>query len=325
MSDKETSDEMQIISEKLQAATTIEPVTHNALQSQQACRSSRKVNNNVSSPCHPAMDDKKTSCVVGTTTSTVADYNVVTRNLPELNLPEKILIVIDTMREQQCTPFKLGTGAMYSPLYMIKRAIESFVHAKSTIQMNHEFALMILDSRSTHWLCDYTNDIRSVLNHLDGVTEDVAEEQQRIYDLDQLFEKIYKRIAMPITKEQGASLAPNFTSRVILIYGRSNSIPKFNSGQKYLYNLVDNPYFFLDVLFVHEPPSEDNMCEEVYAEIATLDTTNLSYILEVGRSAANIHNNMAKLLAHPLQRPLQSDASYTLNLSQTTQESHTNV
>lgn len=150
------------------------------------------------------------------------------------------------------------------------------------------------------------------------------DEQQRVYDLDQLFEAICTKIAMPTTKEQGA-LAPTFSSRVILIYGRSNSIPKFHQGRKYLYDLTDNPYFFLDVLFVHEPPGEDNMCEEVYAEIATLDTTNLSYILEVGRSAASIHNNMAKLLAHPLQRPQQNDASYTLFTTQAAQEAHTNV
>lgn len=323
MSDKESGDEIQVISEKLQAATTIEPALHSTPQPGNSCRSSRKGNNNGASPCHPMTDDKKAPCTAGTTTA--ADYNVATRNLPELNLPEKILIVIDTVKEQQCTPFKLGTGATYSPLYMIKRAIECFVHAKSTIQMSHEFALMSVDSRGMHWLCDYTNDTRSVLGHLDNIVEDVVDEQQRVYDLDQLFEAIYTKITMPTIKEQGALVAPTFSSRVILIYGRSNSIPKFYQGQKYLYDLTDNPYFFLDVLFVHEPPGEDNMCEEVYAEIATLDTTNLSYILEVGRSAANIHNNMAKLLAHPLQRPQQNDASYTLFSTQTAQEAHTNV
>ncbi|XP_014470585.1 PREDICTED: BRISC and BRCA1-A complex member 1-like [Dinoponera quadriceps] len=319
MSNKESEDEVQIISEKLQAATTLDPPAHNNAQ-QAACRGSRKSVNNGSSPCQPVVDDKKVSCVAAG-----GDFHVVTRNLPELNLPEKILIVIDTVREQQCTPFKLGTGATYSPLYMIKRAVESFVHAKSTIQMSHEFALMTVDARSIHWLCDYTSDIRTVLVHLDGVSEDVVDEEQRIYDLDQLFEAIYTRITIPTTREQSAPAAPTFTSRVILIYGRSNSIPKFHNGRKYLYDLTDNPYFFLDVLFVHEPPGEDNRCEEVYAEITTLDTTNLSYILEVGRNAANIHNNMAKLLAHPLQRPLQNDASYTLYSTQAAQEAHTNV
>lgn len=327
MSDKEFSDEVHVISEKLQTATTLDSTTQQPQQQQQqqqqACRSTRKANNSLS-PCQPVVDDKKASCAAA---STAGDYvNVVTaNNLPELNLPEKILLVIDTVREQQCTPFKLGNGATYSPLYMIKRAVESFVHAKSTIQMSHEYALMTFDSRSMHWLCDYTSDIKSVLSHLDSVTEDVVDELQRVYNLDQLFEAIYKQVPLPMTNEGGVPGPPTFTSRVIFIYSRSNSIPRFYNGEKYLDELEENPYFFLDVLFVHEPPGEDNICEEVYKEITALDPTNYSYILEVGRNAANIHNNMAKLLAHPLQRPRQIDASYSLYLTQTAQEAHTNV
>lgn len=323
MSDKEPSDEIQIISEKLQAATTLGPATSSAQQSRQACRGSRRVaNSHGSSSCQTVADDKKVSCAA---TSTAGDHvNVATSRLPEFNLPEKILLVIDTVREQQCTPFKLGNGTMYSPLYMIKRAVESFVHAKSTIQMCHEFALMTFGSRSMHWLCDYTSDIRSVLNHLDTVTEDAVDETQPVYILDQLFEAIHTRVPLPMVNEGDAPGPPTFTSRVVFIYGRSNSIPRFHNGEKYLDSLDQNPYFFLDVLFVHEPPGESNICEEVYDEITALDPTNYSYILEVGRNAANIHNNMAKLLAHPLQRPRQNDASYSLYL-QTAQDAHTNV
>lgn len=314
MSDKESSDEIQVISEKLQTATTIEPGPYST---QQQSKSLRKNNNNGAPVHRQSVDSKRGSCAT-------TEDNTVMRNLPELNLPEKILLIIDTSREQQFTPFKLGTGATYSPLFMIKRVVESFVHAKSTIQSGHEYALMTLDSRSVSWICDYTSNIKTMLNHLEGITEDPLEEEQKTYDLGQLFEAIHARIAIPQTKHQGM-IVPTFVSRVILIYGRSNSIPKFHTGQKYLENLTENPYFFLDVLFVHEPPSDDNMCEAVYADIAALDTTSFSYILEVGRNAAKIHDNMAKLLAHPLQRPPQKDASYTIYSMTTSQETHTNV
>lgn len=310
MSDKDSSDEIHIISEKLQTATTID-TAHNSEQQQQA-KSSRK--NDVA---HHSADGKKV-CTANATVAT--DDYVFVRNLPEINLPEKILLVIDTVKERQCTPFKLGTGATYSPLFMIKRVVENFLGAKSTIQPGvHEYALMSLDSHDASWLCDYTCNTKTVLNHLENIVEDVPDEEQKTCDLGQLFEAIHARVAIP-TRNQ-----PTFVSRVILIYGRSSSIPKFHTGQKYLDNLTENPYFFLDVLFVHEPLSDDNMCEAVYAEIAALDTTNFSYIFEVGRNAAKIHDNMAKLLAHPLQRPLQKDASYTLYSMTTTQEVHTNV
>ncbi|XP_011163545.1 BRISC and BRCA1-A complex member 1 [Solenopsis invicta] len=322
MSDKETSDEIQIISERLQTITTTEPAYNNAQsqppqqqQQQQQGKSPRKNNN---STTRHSVDSKKAGTT--STAATAADDNVFMRSVPELNLPEKILLVIDTVREPQCTPFKLGTGATYLPLFMIKRVVENFVGAKSTIQPGvHEYALMILNSRGASWLCDYTSNTKTILNHLESIAEDVPDEEQRTYDLGSLFEVIHTRIATPARSQ------PMFTSRVILIYGRSNSVPKFHTGQKYLTNLTENPYFFLDVLFAHEPPSDDNMCEAVYAEIAALDTTNFSYIFEVGRNAAKIHDNMAKLLAHPLQRPPQKDASYTLYSMTANQEVHTNV
>lgn len=311
MSDKDVNDEIHIISEKLQTVTTVETPQTNE---QQQAKSSRRSTNE---PAHHSADVKR-ACSASTTVT--KDDHVFTRDLPEINLPEKILIVIDTVKERQCTPFKLGTGATYSPLFMIKRVVENFLGAKSTIQSGvHEYALMTLDSHNASWLCDYTPYTKTVLNHLENIVEDVPDEEQKTYDLGQLFEMIHARIAIP-TRNQST-----FVSRVILIYGRSNSIPKFHTGQKYLENLTENPYFFLDVLFVHEPLSDDNMCEAVYAEITALDTTNFSYIFEVGRNAAKLHDNMAKLLAHPLQRPLQKDASYSLYLMDAAQEVHTNV
>ncbi|XP_029167369.1 BRISC and BRCA1-A complex member 1-like [Nylanderia fulva] len=314
MSDKESNDEIQVISERLQTATTIDSTCNNSQHQEKASRKG------------PPPEGKKpcplttgTSTASTTITSTILEDYVQVRSVPELNLPEKIVLVIDTVREQQCTPFKLGTGATFPPLYMIKRVVENFVGAKSTIQPGvHEYALMSLDSRGASWLCDYTSNVKSLVGHLEGV-EDTPDEERGTCDLGRLFETIHGRIATPSTSQ------PLFVSRVILVYGRSNSIPKFHTGQKYLESLTKNPYFFLDVLFVHEPASEDNLCEAVYAEIAALDTTSYSYIFEVGRNAAKLHDNMAKLLAHPLQRPLQKDAFYTFASNAVAQEVHTNV
>ncbi|XP_015430757.1 PREDICTED: BRISC and BRCA1-A complex member 1-like [Dufourea novaeangliae] len=256
--------------------------------------------------------------------STLSDENnAFFRNLSGINLPEKILFVIDTVRETNCTPFKLSTGAKYMPLFMMKRVVENFVCIKSTIQRKHEYAIMTLNGDSANWICDFTNNTKNIVDHLDAIDEDFQEEERNAYDLGQLFEKIQSKLPMPPKKH--STLIPTFITRVILMYSRSNSIPKFDTSKKFFDSLTENPYFFIDVLYIHEPPCSENLCEDIYAEIAKLDTANYSYILEVGKNAAKLHDNMAKLLAHPLQRPSQKDVCYTIYSPPSIQETHTNV
>ncbi|XP_029042916.1 gametocyte surface protein P230-like [Osmia bicornis bicornis] len=318
------------------------------------------------------------------------ENNVLVQNLPEINLPEKILFVIDTVREKDCTPFKLSKGTNYMPLFMIKRVVEHFICIKSTIQRSHEYALMILNSQSAEWICDFTNNINSIIDSLNLIDEEIIEEEdedeeeeedeegieeeveeqegderveekeskregkqkqrraarrkgrgrgegveteeekkeeeeedEKSYDLGQLFHKIEPKLPLPMQK--GDIAGPKFVTRVILLYSRSSSIPKFYSSKASLDNLTKNPYFFVDVLYVHEPPCSENLCEEIYSEIGTLDTKNVSYILEVGRNAAKLHDNMAKLLAHPLQRPAQNDVCYAIYPFSVSQETYINV
>ncbi|XP_031845415.1 BRISC and BRCA1-A complex member 1 isoform X2 [Nomia melanderi] len=252
------------------------------------------------------------------------ENNAFFRNLSGINLPEKILFVIDTVREKNCTPFKLSTGAEYMPLFMMKRVVENFVCIKSTIQRSHEYAIMTLNSQGARWICDFTSNIKSIVGHLDIIDEDTCEEDLSAYDLGQLFERIQSKVPLP-PKKHTSTLLPTFVTRVILMYSRSNDIPKFLTSKKFFDNLTENWCFFIDVLYIHEPPDSKNLCEEIYAEMAMLDTANYSYILEVGKNAAKLHDNMAKLLAHPLQRPSQKDACYTIYSSLNLQKTYTNT
>ncbi|XP_012152948.1 BRISC and BRCA1-A complex member 1 [Megachile rotundata] len=325
-------------------------------------------------------------------TSQSEEDKTLIRNLPGINLPEQILLVIDTVRERDCTPFKLTKGTNYMPLFMIKRVVEHFICIKSTIQRNHEYALMILNSQSAEWICDFTDNINSIIDSLDVINEEIIEaevetaedeeeeeeveeheegeeeeeeeqqqqqqrkdeetvkaneirngrgkrergereekekkeeeekEDEKSYDLGQLFDKIEQKLLLSARK--GDTIVPKYVTRVILLYSRSTSIPKFDSSKVSLDNLTKNPYFFVDVLYVHEPPCSKNLCEEIYSEIARLDTKNVSYILEVGRNAAKLHDNMAKLLAHPLQRPQQKDVCYAIYPFSASQEAYINV
>lgn len=297
---QDLNQEIDSMSAKLTSAATFTPAVNPQEQSKVTTPNSTTSCRNL---------DSKRSCII----------QEKVRNLPELNIPEKILFVVDTVKEENSTPFKVGTGESYPPLYMIKRVVETFINAKSTIQRKHEYGLMTLDSANIRWICNFTDNIKTILSFLDTVEESTDEE--KTFDIGQVFEEIQAQTA----GRSYEMTLPLFTTRVILIYSRSNCIPRFQKGQEFLKNLTENPYFFLDVLFVHEPPTNENLCEKVYAEIITLDTTNFSYILEVGRNAAKLHDNMAKLLAHPLQRPPQKDMCYTINESITRPEVHTNV
>lgn len=57
------------------------------------------------------------------------------------------------------------------------------------------------------------------------------------------------------------------------------------------------------------PPSQ-----ETFAAFSNLDAKGTNYKYEVSLSgpAVELHNCMAKLLAHPLQRPFQTHASYSM-------------
>ncbi|XP_053980328.1 BRISC and BRCA1-A complex member 1-like [Hylaeus volcanicus] len=301
----DTEDEDQI-SHRFKSATTIEPIFSNSEQ-ERRLKSSNANNVSCFLPNH-------------------SDENgVLVRKLPGINLPEKILFVIDTIREKNCTPFQLTTGAKYMPLFMIKRVVESFVCIKSTLQRSHEYAVTILNSQGARWICDFTNNTKCIINCMDMINEDILEDDQKSYDLGQMFEQIHSRLFVPPKKHGNEEMVPPFLTRVILLYSRSYSIPKFHTGKQYLESLTENPYFFIDVLYIHEPPSSENLCEEIYAELATLDTANCSYILEVGRNAAKVHDSMAKLLAHPLQRPMQKEICHAIVPSSSSQEMCTNV
>lgn len=54
--------------------------------------------------------------------------------------------------------------------------------------------------------------------------------------------------------------------------------------------------------------------QDNYTSFCNLDSKGTCYRFEVSLSgpAIELHNCMAKLLAHPLQRPFQSHASYSL-------------
>ncbi|XP_008202499.1 BRISC and BRCA1-A complex member 1 [Nasonia vitripennis] len=224
-----------------------------------------------------------------------------------LNVPEKIVFVIDTVREFSSPEFKLSTGQKYKILYILKRAVEIFLHNKLMLNQKHEFALVYIDSNKAEWLCGFTGNLKLLLNKLESIEECIPDNNKSYFDLQQIFNLIYQKVI------HEKSVLEDNVVRIILLYCRSNIIPRFNTTNVIMQEIISNPNFFLDILYVHEIPSLDNKCEEIYSELNKLDIKSVSYIMELSRNVAKLHNYMARLLAHPAQRVSQNHIEYSIH------------
>lgn len=229
------------------------------------------------------------------------------RRSPQANCPERIVVCIDLCSEMEDIPFTFSDGSRHSPLFLVKRVVELFVHNKHKIDKRHEFALVVFHEQPL-WIKNFTNDPKEICSFL----EDLRETRNcETCDLSPLFKAISENTRIPEMRK-GDVLPPPFLVRTILIYGRSHTVPIVHSCIQTLKLKMQTQYFFLDILYIHEPLSEKNRCQEIFDSFIALDEELRSYVFEVSRNATKLHNCMAKLLSHPLQRPHQHLAHYKL-------------
>ncbi|NWY98284.1 BABA1 protein, partial [Loxia curvirostra] len=126
---------------------------------------------------------------------------------------------------------------------------------------------------------------------LSGFTSDPREVCSCLYDLDTVVCQSFsillqQKVELPVT-DNVQTIPPPFVVRTILVFGRPRCQPHFCGGE----------------------PVKD-----MFGFFGSLDTKGTSYKYEVALAgpALELHNCMAKLLAHPLQRPCQSHACYGL-------------
>ncbi|KAL8598956.1 hypothetical protein ACOMHN_006766 [Nucella lapillus] len=224
---------------------------------------------------------------------------------PRINCHEKILFCLDFSSEMNETHFRSRVGDQLSALRETKKALRMFILNKHRINPKHEFALAVFQE-NTVWVKGFSKP-KDILNILDEL---VCQQSfpAMDFDLAQFFETLQENLILPEVVGDVQVVPPSFTVRVLFIYGRSQHVPLFTSKEIYQ-QLEASPYFFLDVLYVHEPPTEDNKCEDIFNRLCELDYKGLSYILEAA-SLTRLFDSVATLLAHPLQRPLQRQADY---------------
>ncbi|XP_050735166.1 BRISC and BRCA1-A complex member 1-like [Eriocheir sinensis] len=226
--------------------------------------------------------------------------------VPRVKCPEHIILVVDVCREEGNSTYRLADGSKFSALYMVKRALTLFVQNKHSIDSRHKFALVILQDIPI-WIQDFTSDPQKIISYIEEMEEAPAPSH---CDLSSVFELIALQITLP--KCSSTSTVPPYIYRTILIYGRSHCLPQFLQGKELFNYLTQSPHFVLDVLYTHEPPTDDNKCEGIFDLLCGLDEGGLSYVLEVSRNATKLHNYFGTLLAHPFQRPIQKYLHYTL-------------
>uniref|UniRef100_A0A6P7GPU9 BRISC and BRCA1-A complex member 1-like isoform X3 n=1 Tax=Diabrotica virgifera virgifera TaxID=50390 RepID=A0A6P7GPU9_DIAVI len=217
-------------------------------------------------------------------------------SLPNINVPEKIILVIDRAQDEHCTSFAEANGK-YTPLSMLRKSLHLFVNLKHSINKNHEFAIVLLNENTATWALPFTSELRKVNNCIEKITQCEVEDT---FNMNLVFEEILPNIKIPQDE-----IAPPYIIRTIICYGRSYTIPEIKFSEK-IVKLLDNPFFICDVLMTHEPVDDSNYCNKIFECLQNIDRKGISYFFPVGRSALRLHNSMAKLLGHGLQRPFQT-------------------
>ncbi|NXP09668.1 BABA1 protein, partial [Thinocorus orbignyianus] len=207
---------------------------------------------------------------------------------PRVNCPEKVIICLDLAEEMALPKLESFNGSKTNALNISQKMIEMFVRTKHKIDKCHEFALVVVNNDAT-WLSGFTSDPREVCSCL--------------YDLETVVCKSF-------------SIPPPVGLGTILVFGRPGCQPQFSMSE-HMKKMLQCPYFFFDVVYIHngvEEKDDETSWKEMYSFFSSLDTkgTNYKYEVSLTGPAVELHNCMAKLLAHPLQRPFQPHAAYGL-------------
>ncbi|KAM9762119.1 BRISC and BRCA1-A complex member 1 isoform 1-T2 [Menidia menidia] len=236
-----------------------------------------------------------------------AEYQL---RVPRVNCPEKVIICLDLSEEMSFSKLESFNGSKTNALNISQKMIEMFVRTKHKIDKRHEFALVVVNDDAL-WLSGFTSDPRELCSCLYDLETNVCES----FNLEDLLNVILQKIELPLM-ENVQTIPPPYVVRTVLIYSRHAGPLQFSLSEA-VSKMLQSPYFFFDVVYLHngvEEQGDENSWRDNYTSFRNLDTKGMCYHYEVSLSgpAIELHNCMAKLLAHPLQRPFQSHASYSL-------------
>ncbi|XP_076880537.1 BRISC and BRCA1-A complex member 1 [Brachyhypopomus gauderio] len=229
---------------------------------------------------------------------------------PRVNCPEKVIICLDLSEEMSLQKLESFNGSKTNALNISQKMIEMFVRTKHKIDKTHEFALVVVNDDAL-WLSGFTSDPRELCSCLYDLETNVCES----FNLEDLLNVILQKIELPLM-DNVQTIPPPFVVRTLLIYSRHAGQLQFNPSDA-VSKMFCSPYFFFDVIYLHNGTDEQggaSSWRDIYASFSSLDTKGMCYRFEASLCgpAVDLYNCMARLLCHPLQRPFQSHASYSL-------------
>ncbi|KAK5930594.1 hypothetical protein CgunFtcFv8_026816 [Champsocephalus gunnari] len=236
-----------------------------------------------------------------------AEYQL---RVPRVNCPEKVIICLDLSEEMALSKLESFNGSKINALNISQKMIEMFVRTKHKIDKRHEFALVVVNDDAL-WLSGFTSDPRELCSCLYDLDTNVCE----TFNLEDLLNVIRQKIELP-SMDNVQTVPPPYVVRTVLIYSRHAGQLQFNPSEA-VNKMLQSPYFFFDVVYLHngvDEQGDESSWRDNYTSFCNLDSKGMCYRFEVSLTgpAIELHNCMAKLLAHPLQRPFQSHASYSL-------------
>ncbi|KAF6035720.1 BABAM1 [Bugula neritina] len=226
-----------------------------------------------------------------------------TQKLSKVNCAEKIVICVDVSSEMNERRYRAKAGTSFSAMEIVKKALKLFISNKLSVcdpANKHSFAMVLMLDEAL-WLVDFTSDIQALFTQIDNI--DCLQENDEEFDMSTLFDLILEKAKPPLISIE-KDTAPPYTVRVVFIYGRSHCLPIFDSHESQ--NLLSgSPCFFMDIVYFHEPPANYNQAQDIFQELCFLDTRGFSYIFDFARTPTKVFDAFAKMLGHPLQRPIQ--------------------
>ncbi|XP_067951162.1 BRISC and BRCA1-A complex member 1-like [Watersipora subatra] len=238
--------------------------------------------------------------------------DVPVQTLPKVNCPERIVICIDVSLAMNERRYRAKAGTAFSAMEIVKRALKLFINNKQMISnrsKKHVFALVLLLDEAL-WITDFTSDTTELFTQIESL--EPLEQHADTVNMSTLFDLLIDKASVPLVRVSEET-PPPYVVRVILIYGRSHCMP-FSNDHESQNLMTGSPYYFMDIVYLHELPSASNQCEAIFTELCELDTRGFSHVFDISRTPTKVFDAFGKLLAHPLQRAVQSQWGHNLDL-----------
>lgn len=221
------------------------------------------------------------------------------------NQPEKIVLIIDRAITENISQEE-DTDNTFT---LLKRSITSFVYNKSKINKTTQYALVLLNKTTAKWILDFTNDVYAVLDTLNGFNSCKIGETR---DLTSIFDLINSHVSLKPIDKKNSQVPPAYVVRGILFYVQSNALPILTKNER-ICNLLEHESFTFDILIMYDPTVNNAYYELVKEILKETNVNGNAYFFIVSRNSNNLFVAVAKLLSHPLQRPPQRIADYSIN------------